>query len=159
MNNDNQVTNSGNVSNANNNTIPQPQSYHVNPNLNAMSSFDEVNVNSTLQSNIQSNNMQNVVMPGYNTPVNNNVNPNSGGLVPEVNNQNVQQPSNSTQVLYDTTNNINDKPVVKKKKKNQLNINPELRFAIVLLIILLIFITIMPTLFDWFDNLKLQIFG
>ena len=69
---------------------------------------------------------------------------------------NVQQNVNfadNTQVLHDTVNQINDKQVetVKQKKKASINISPELKTAIVLALIILVFIWIMPLIFDLFN--------
>lgn len=54
------------------------------------------------------------------------------------------------QVLYDTTNYINDKPVEKSKKKALIKINPELKTSIILMVILLIIMMIVPSIFDLF---------
>jgi len=55
-------------------------------------------------------------------------------------------------VLYDTTNQINDKPTETptKRKKASLNLTPELKTAISLALILLVSIWFIPFIFDLF---------
>ena len=96
--------------------------------------------------NLNSTNNSNITMPEFNNS-NNRVN-----TTTEVN--------NPTDVnLYNTTNSINDRVVEKKTKKTTLKINPELQTAIVIALILLVAMSFIPVIFDFFNNLKLKIFG
>lgn len=142
MNSDDNIKNGVNE-NLNNNQTPSIPPYQRVENLNAMP-ISNTDVNSALESNIQNN--QKIVMPEFN-------NLNGNQNVSNVNNQNiinkmVDNPDNP--VLYDTTNTINDKPVQVKKKKASIQINTELKTAIILALILFIFIMIMPSIMDLF---------
>jgi len=105
--------------------------------------FNDVN-NNTIQDNNSS-----VIMPDYNTQT-------TEQLIPEYNSDPVTD-VNST--LYNTTDYINDKPVEKKTKKTTIKINPELKTAIVIALILLVAMSFIPTIFDFLNDLKLKIFG
>ena len=96
--------------------------------------------------NLNSTNNSNITMPEFN---------NSNNLV-----NTTTEVNNPTDVnLYNTTNSINDRVVEKKTKKTTLKINPELQTAIVIALILLVAMSFIPVIFDFFNNLKLKIFG
>lgn len=121
---------------------------------------------------------QNVVDINYVNNSNNFVNTNYSGsniqsssvnVVPEINNSdnsfsnsysNIGQ-SNGFQQLYDTSGYINDsdRPVEIKQKKATIKINPELKTAIVLVLILLIAMFFVPMIFDFIDDLRIKISG
>lgn len=164
MNNENEINTNQNVA-ANEPQLNNVQPYQATKNINTVVSNNEVNVNNTLSSNFQGNG-QNIVMPEFNNTINNmsqNVNPQvspvNNNLNQQVVNQNLNQPQNSNdQVLYDTTNSINNRPLEKKKKKATMQINSELKFAIILALVLLIAMMFIPTIFDFIDDIKLKYF-
>ena len=136
-------------------------------------SNDNVNVSQELN-NSNNQNDSSVVMPGYENMVANNVEDNTNvvqtppvqNIAPIPNTAPTPQTAPTTQdnntildvnntTLYDTTNTINDKPVVKTtNKKKSVKINPELKTVIILLVIFLVIIYLVPTIFNFFINLK-----
>lgn len=117
--------------------------YNVQDN-NSSNNYEEV------QNNVNYDNNQNNNINSY---VNNNVTTNDGTFIN--NNENISPQ------LVDTTSYISSEPVKKKKstKKNTVQINSELKTAILIAIVLLGAMAVIPSLFDWIDNLKLIIFG
>lgn len=102
------------------------------------------NVNSNI--NVVDNNITNFV--NYDTTSAGIIN--NSGNISQDNNITQSQSNDIPQVLYDTTNYINDKPVEKVKKKATIKINPELKTSIILMIFLLIIMMIVPSIFDLF---------
>ena len=129
---------------------------------------DNVNVSQELN-NSNNQNASSIVMPGYENMVANNVVDNTNVVqTPPVQNTEIVQNNESTiqdnnpnvldvnnTTLYDTTNTINDKPVVKTtNKKKSVKINSELKTVIILLVVFLVIIYLVPTIFNFFINLK-----
>ena len=142
---------------------PQVEPYRVVQNQNIIEPNE---VNNGANQNIQ-NNSSNVTMPNFVTQ-----NPTPINMVPEVNNTvinsnpamgDVNSMNNQPiqQQLYNTTNYINDsdRPVEAKQKKATIKINPELKTVMLLALVLLIAMTLIPTIFDWLNELKIKIFG
>lgn len=106
------------------------------------------------------NNFNNVL----NTNVNNNddlTNSNAINIMPEFDNKVSSETAtfNNEQQLYDTTNYISNKPVEKKAKKNTIQINQDLKTAIILVVVLLVAMFFIPKLFDLYDSLRIKIFS
>lgn len=116
-------------------------------------------------SNFQTNNNFYNVSQNQNLNTQTNFVNSSVNIIPEVTNMTnidnsaINQSVNNQQ-LYNTTNFINDsdKPVERKNKKATIKINPELKFIILLALILLLAMSFIPTIFDWIEELKLKIF-
>lgn len=168
MNNDNEIMKEFNET-FGNKPEPTVEPYHTvqNQNVNVVNDFNNVQNNSsqnvTMSSFINQNPSVNIVSEINNTVIvensTNNINANNNIENNNVNTKDNIQGNNDYQ-LYNTTNYINDsnKPIEKKVKKNTININPELKTAILLAIVLLVAMSFIPTLFDLFDSLKLKIF-
>lgn len=139
MNNDNEIINEFNAT-FEQKPVPPVEPYRVTQNN---TTFNDVN---NINNNIQDN--TNFVMPDYNTQSSENLMPEYNEAVTDVN-----------QTLYDTTNYINNKPIENKTKKATIKINPELKTAIVIALILLVAMSFIPTIFDFLNDLKLKIFG
>lgn len=92
--------------------------------------------------NSQKNDVQNIIMPEVN----------------KVNNFNNVADVNPVP-LYDTTNSINDVKVERKVKKNKIKISKDMQTIIILAAVLLLVISILPSIFDLIDSLKNNIFG
>ena len=135
------ISNATNVNMLNNDEVLRPQSFmgtdsYINYNNNVDNSIN-TNVNNTnLNTNISSN-------------INTNINPSFNNNVNNVNN-NVDLNSNTLNNFSNV--NVNDyKPVYSKKKEknnNKVAISDELRFLIVLSILILVFIMFLPNLYD-----------
>lgn len=109
----------------------------------------EINVSNALNSGVPENN-QNVIMPEFNNNQFDNNQTINEPVTQIDNSEKMSKVQENNQILYDTTNNINDKPVLKKQKKTTIKINSELSFVIVLALILLVAIFIMPSIMDLF---------
>lgn len=168
MNNENEIMKEFNET-FNDKPEPSVEPYRVTQNQNVVPPQENNNINQNI-----SNNSQSITMPNFVTQnstinivpeVNNTVtnvdgvnNFNSMNNVNTINNQTPIQPENNQQ-LYNTTNYINDRPIEKKPKKATIKINPELKTAIILALILLVAMSFIPAIFDLYDSLKIKIFG
>lgn len=162
--NNNQNTNNG-INNLNINPVPVvPDNSFINSNQTIQ------NVNNQVNSNFTDNNFannpqfmdnnfglgnQNIpqIMPEINTMANNNTT--LVDTTPTLqntleNNEQVAQENNVQPQLYDTTHTINDKVVAKTTTKKGINIDPGLKTAMLLALILLIIIFIIPKIFSLF---------
>lgn len=162
MNNDNEIMKEFNET-FGNKPEPSVEPYRATQNQNVINQTEFNNNVNTLN-----NNSQNITMPNF-------INQNSQvNMVPEVNNtviienntNNVNATDNmnysnniNNQQLYNTTNYINDRPIETKPKKATIKVNPELKTAIILMVVLLVAMAFIPTLFDLYDSLKIKIFG
>lgn len=162
--NDNLTTSNNGVNNSNVSLISEVPNNNLNVNQldnGQLNNNQQSIVNNNFTNNTQfiENNFglgnQNIpqIMPEINSVPNNNI----GSSIPTQVNDSSAMPINADSVqsneqpqLYDTTNTINDKVVVKTKNKKTLNIDQGLKTAIVLALILLVAIFIIPKIFDLF---------
>ena len=109
----------------------------------------------TGDSSVDDDNQSNTKIPvqdiNINTNTNTVINPNfSANPSTDVNNV----------VLYNTTSNINNEPVRRvNTNKKTVKINPELKTAIIMAVVILITILLIPTLFSLFDSLRNKFIG
>ena len=133
------ISNATNVNMLNNDEVLRPQSF--------MGSDSYINYNNNVDSSVNTN----VNNTNLNTNINTNINPsfNTNVNVNDVNN-NVDLNSNTMNNYSDV--NVNDyKPVYSKKKEknnNKVAISDELRFLIVLSVLIFVFIMFLPNLYD-----------
>lgn len=158
--NNNPNTNNG-INNLNINPVPvTPDNSFINSNQ-TMPNLNNPQVNSNNFANntqFMDNNFglgnQNIpqIMPEINTMANNNMPVDTTPVLPNAleNSEQVAQESTEQPQLYDTTNTINDKVVVKNTTKKGINIDPGLKTAMLLALILLIIIFIIPKVFSLF---------
>ena len=147
-----------NESQDNNNVAP----YKASGNLNTMLSNPSANINNTMNVNIQNvnepvnnqnnNSSQNVSVQNsnvntVNTSNNTNVN-NNANSAPTPNNQNVVNP---------TTNNVNrtfvNEEPKKQKKTVKITYSPELKIAIFIVVLLLVFLMFIPVIENFIGSL------
>lgn len=147
MNNDNEIMKEFNET-FGNKPVTNVEPYQAKSNQNVVGNVNN-NFNNVNSLNVNNNGSVNVVpeVNGYGNTF--------------VNSQNNVVQENNFQPLYDTSGYINDsdRPVEVKQKKTTIKINPELKTALVLALILLIAMFFVPVIFDFIDDLKIKIFG
>jgi len=163
--NDNETNNINNFTNSDNSNVP---TYKATGNLNTMISNPSINVNDPMNINIQNNTSfdtqvsnQNLNTDTYVNSVNtntinannnnNNINDNLGQ---ENNNQPITPVVNENQNINQNTTYVANQTITPKKKKTiKISFSKETKIALLIAFILLIFILIMPGIYDFFRGL------
>ena len=143
----------------NQNVINQPMMQQNIQNFNqnvVMPGYSQVQSNSVFSEQVV-NTQQNVVQGNNDMSSVNNLNVINNNIY---SNQNVDTTNmqENVQQLYNTSNYINNEQNVVKKKKMTFKVNSELKEMLILVLVLVIAMSFIPTIFDLFNDLKLKIF-
>ena len=142
--------------NTNNNDNVAP--YRASKNLNTSIGIPSMDVNDPMNMNIQSvntnsslntNNINNAnINNSYIQNVPNNTNMSNGNVQSMPNNINMSNNNiqNNTEVVSNTTVKRNFVSNSKGKKKNSINLGPEFKIALLIIVVLLVFIFLLPVI-------------
>lgn len=140
------ISNATNVNMLNNDEVLRPQSFMGSD---SYINYNNTNVDNSINTNVNNTNFNTNINTNVNSNINNNINSSFNTNFSDVN-TNVDLNSNTMNNYSDV--NVNDyKPVYSKKKEknnNKVAISDELRFLIVLSVLIFVFIMFLPNLYD-----------